>query len=895
MRLYLYLICFLLTSLKVNAQTASFTAPDTVCVGAPVTITDQSSGAGTWFWNFCSGSPFRTPVLTNLGNFGANLNGPAHSVLVEDAGRFFVFVINNFDRNVIRLDFGNSLLNTPTSTLLTQFIGFMPDNAEGVQAVEDAAGKHLIVVGGNSMSVPKIVRLDFGSAWSNTPTGGVDWGNTGNVLAYPYDLSVIQEGGRYYGFATNQQNNTITRFEFGTDFTTTPAMINLGNVGGFMSVPYGTHMLKEGPNWYMFVANRNNHLIRYDFGTSITNPPTGTDLGTMGGLLDEPRDIAAFQDCGQTFLLVVNNGNNTLVRVDLAGGITGAATATSLGNPGNTLDFPASISSIFRTGNDLNAFIPDVGTGGITRLTLGSCNNSSIPNFTGQAPPPVTYDQPGTYTINLITDLGTPNQRSFCKNIVVLAPPVVDLGQNNIVICNGSPVSLDGGAGPHKRYNWTTGESTQLITVNTSGNYGVSVFNGGCTVTDNISISITTAITTSGTPVNIDCNTPGGSVEVITLGGTAPLTFSLNGGTAGTNNIFNNLPAGNYRVNILDVNGCSGLYNFTINTDMARMMATSATSTDPTCFGRNNGTILAQVSQGTPPFQFALGAQPFGNAPDFSGLGPGTYKVYIRNAFCLDSQQVTLTSPTPLLLPFESWQDTCNRQQGWVQLSPSGGTPPYAYSWNGNPITGTQVSFLGTGNYLAQAVDANGCVSQANIFVDNLSRSRINILTPDTIVSIGDEFMLRASNGTDYIWSPVDAGGVVCPICPETPARIFTPTQFIVRTLSGANCIMADTVSVLVDYSTMLEMPNAFTPNQDGVNDVFRPKAKAVVAFNMQIYNRLGNLIFTTSDHRKGWDGKYNGKIQPIATYVYVIKFGFWQPDGKLFMYDKKGTFDLIR
>ncbi|WP_164714248.1 T9SS type B sorting domain-containing protein [Chitinophaga rhizosphaerae] len=870
-------------------------APDTVCVGTPVNITDQSAGVGTWFWNFCSGSLFSPPALTNLGNFGASLNGPAHSVITQENGRFYVFVINNFDRNVTRLDFGNSLLNTPAFTTLTQFAGIMPDNAEGVQAVEDAAGKHLVVVGGNSMSVPKIVRLDFGASWASTPTGGVDWGNVGNVLAYPYDLFIVQEGGRYYGFATNQQNHTLTRFEFGTDFTAVPVMVNLGNVGGLMNVPYGLHMVKEGPNWHMFVTNQNNNLVRYDFGSNLTNTPTGTNLGTMGGLLSEPRDVAVYQDCGETFLLVINNGNNSLVRVDLAGGITGAATASTFGNPGNILDFPASISSVFRTGNDLHAFIPDVGTGGITRLTVGSCNNASIPNFAGQTPPSITYDQPGTYTINLITDIGSLNQRSFCRNIVVLPVPVVELGQNNIVICNGSPVSLDAGPGPNFRYGWTNGEDDRAITVTASGTFGVSVFNGGCTVTDAIDISITSAVATTGTVQDVDCNHAEGEVQLQVTGGTAPYAFRLNGGATSNSPEFKNLPIGNYVVSITDKNGCSGLYNFAVTRDLLRTLTTSATSNGPSCFGSANGSILAQVSQGTAPLQFALNNGAFGPSPDFQDLGAGSYKVYIRNAYCLDSQQVTLVQPDALMLPYTAWQDTCNRLKGWVGFSPQGGVAPYSLTWNGNVVNDTEVKGLGAGIYSAQLMDANGCQRAASIYIPNLNLGRMSILTPDTVVSIGDAFTLRAGNAADYIWSPVTQGNIACPVCPETPARPLVATQYIVRTLTGANCIAADTVNVMIDYASMLAMPNAFSPNKDGVNDVFRPKSKAVMAFSMQIYNRAGNLLFTTTDHRKGWDGTHNGKPQPIGTYVYVIRFGFWQADGKLELQDKKGTFDLIR
>ncbi|WP_423734997.1 gliding motility-associated C-terminal domain-containing protein [Chitinophaga caseinilytica] len=874
-------------------------APDTVCVGTPVNITDQSAGVGTWFWNFCSGSLYQTPTLTSVGNGGGNFNGPAHSVIVQEGGNYYVFVTNNYDRNFTRLDFGNSLLNTPTATSITNMTSIIPANAEGVQAVEDATGKHLIIVGGNSFAVPKIVRIDFGASWANTPTTGADWGNNSGTLAYPYELVIFQDGAQYFGFATNQQNSTLTRFEFGTNFSGTPNMVNMGNFGGLLNSPYGLQLTKEGPNWHMFVVNQNHHLVRFDFGTSLLNTPTAADLGDLGGMLSEPRDLALFQDCGETFLLIVNNGNNTLVRADFPGGLTTAPTATSLGNPGGLIDFPAGISGIFRTGTDLNAFLTDVGTtpanAKLTRISMTSCNNSSIPNFTGQTPPSFTYNQPGTYKINLLTDEGTPNQRTFCKNIVVLPVPTVELGQNNIVICNGSPVSLDAGPGPNFRYSWTNGEDDRAITVTGSGTFGVSVFNGGCTVTDAIDISITSAVVATGTVQDVDCNHATGEVQLQVSGGTAPYAFRLNGGASGTVPEFKNLAIGNHVVNVTDDNGCSGLYNFAVTRDLLRTLTTSATSNDPSCFGSANGSILAQVSQGTAPLQFALNNGAFGNSPDFQNLGAGSYKVYIRNAYCLDSQQVTLVQPDALMLPYTAWQDTCNRLKGWVDFSPQGGVAPYSLTWNGNVVNNTEVKGLGVGIYSAQLMDANGCQRAASIYVPNLNLGRMSILTPDTIVSIGDAFTLRAGNAADYIWSPVTQGNIACPVCPETPARPLVATQYIVRTLTGANCIAADTVNVMIDYSSMLAMPNAFSPNKDGVNDVFRPKSKAVMAFSMQIYNRTGNLLFTTTDHRKGWDGTHNGEPQPIGTYVYVIRFGFWQADGKLELQDKKGTFDLIR
>lgn len=896
MRFYLYLICLVLCQ-SLHAQTASFTAPDTVCVGAPVTITDQSASVNTWQWNFCSGTSFQPPTVVNNGNPIGFFRSPDHSVIVEEGGWFIGFVTNTLTQRLMKLEYGTSLTNTPTPITVSQVNAVMPASASGIQAVEDGNGKHLIIISGKPAAAGNIIRVDFGNSWGNFATAtATDWGNPGGLLNFCADLAIAKDNGRFYGFTMNQTSNSLVRLEFGTDFSAAPVAVNLGNFGGAFNLPDGLKLFREGTNWYGLLAAATG-IHRLDFGNTLTNVPTITNLGNFGGMINTARDVAVYQDCAQTFALVASSGNNSIVRLNFAGGITGAVTAVSYGNPGNTLSTPSGISKLYRDGSDIRAIITngDPANSGTAMLTMSGCTAPVAPIFQGQSPPPLTINTPGTYYINLVTDANTPAERFFCKPVVVLEKPVVELGQNDIVICNGTPVMLDAGAGALLRYTWTHGEDDRFVTVTTSGNYGVSVFNGGCTVTDAIRISITTPVLTTGTVQNIDCNHELGEVDLQLSGGTAPYTFRMNSGPVGTLPEFRNLAIGNYTVNIRDDNGCTGVYTFSIIRDMLRTLTTSAISTDLSCFGISNGTILAQVSQGASPLEFALNNGPFGSSPSFTSLAAGAYKVYIRNAYCLDSQEITLTQPDALLMPYVANQDTCNRLNGWVSLAPEGGTPPYSLTWNGNIINDPEIRDLGVGIYAAQTMDANGCRRQASIYVPNLNLGRMSILTPDTIIAIGDEFVIRAANAPDYIWGPIDQGNIACPVCPETPVRPMVPTQYIVRTLTGANCVSADTVRVMIDYSSMLAMPNAFSPNNDGVNDFFRPKSRAVMAFSMQVFNRSGNLVFTTNDHRKGWDGNFNGEPQPMGTYVYIIKFGFWQPDGKMETFDKKGTFDLIR
>ena len=105
-------------------------------------------------------------------------------------------------------------------------------------------------------------------------------------------------------------------------------------------------------------------------------------------------------------------------------------------------------------------------------------------------------------------------------------------------------------------------------------------------------------------------------------------------------------------------------------------------------------------------------------------------------------------------------------------------------------------------------------------------------------------------------------------------------------------CKGFDTVFVKVYKGPEYYLPNSFTPNNDGVNDIFRPIPVGIVSTEyFKIYNRNGLLLFQTNIWLKGWDGKYNGMSQPIGTYVWLIK----GVDKRGNVIEKKGTVVLIR
>ena len=432
-RIHLFLAVVFFCPLAVFSQTAAFTAPDTVCTNSPVTITNASIGGTTYFWSFCDADLTQIPQGTNLGDISGILSEPVFMDIVTENGNYYGLLIDHYPGDLIRLDFGNSLLNTPVATSLGNFGGIINAGygTEGIQVVYNNNTWYALIVGGDpiSLSVPKIVQVNFGATITNPSPVATDWGNLGN-LKQPVGFYVFNDNNNWYGFTVNATNNTITRFNFGTSFDVPPTAVNLGDPGGYFDYPCGINPLKDPVtgNWSVFIMNGNTNsptaLERLDFGNSLlNNTPVAVNLGNPGNIIQTGRDIKIIQECDQIIGFIADGTGNDLIRLNFNNNFLSVPTAVSLGNIGN-FDFAHSISKLFRVGADLYTFIPNVNNNTITRVRFAGCTSTTIPNSSLQNPPGVSYSQAGTYHINMIMDDGLSTQSSFCKVITVMSPPV---------------------------------------------------------------------------------------------------------------------------------------------------------------------------------------------------------------------------------------------------------------------------------------------------------------------------------------------------------------------------------------------------------------------------------------------------------------------------------------
>ncbi len=430
----LFLFYWLNCPLGLTQVQTSFTNPVEVCVGETFSITNTSQNTTTQFWNFCS-----IDLNNPLEGFSINdpeFSSPVFMDIVEDGNEYQGFLTNN-NGELIQMNFGNSLLNIPQSNSLGS-LNALSTQTEAIQIINDQGNWRGFILGGLiSVSGEFFLRLDFGNSLNNTPTVS-NLGNADN-LSYPHDIYIFKENDQWFGWTVNRLSSTLTRLSFGNSLENIPLSVNIGNLGN-MNSPSGFHPIFQDGNWFIFVANQhNNSLTRLDFGSQLSNIPTGQNLGDLG-MLQGPRDVLITDVCGSFVGIVANKYNNSLSFLNFGSDLMSTPTAIDLGNIGN-LDFPHSFSKPFRVDNDIYFFIVNVDNNSLSRMKVAGCNNASTNSSDLFSPPGISYNKPGTYIIQLITDIGLPTQDAYCNTVYVQPGPQLDFG-NDTTICYGTTLTL---------------------------------------------------------------------------------------------------------------------------------------------------------------------------------------------------------------------------------------------------------------------------------------------------------------------------------------------------------------------------------------------------------------------------------------------------------------------
>ena len=154
------------------------------------------------------------------------------------------------------------------------------------------------------------------------------------MMGNPLDMEIVHDGANWFGFVCNWSDHRLYRLDFGNSLSNVPAVTSLGNIGGLLFLPVGISIIKEGSKWYGMLVNvlgsSTKNLIRLDFGSSLTNVPTGANIPAVSALLNNPRNLELVSDNGRVVALIPCSGDHKLIVVDFKNTITHQPTAADI-------------------------------------------------------------------------------------------------------------------------------------------------------------------------------------------------------------------------------------------------------------------------------------------------------------------------------------------------------------------------------------------------------------------------------------------------------------------------------------------------------------------------------------------------------------------------------------
>jgi gliding motility-associated-like protein len=137
----------------------------------------------------------------------------------------------------------------------------------------------------------------------------------------------------------------------------------------------------------------------------------------------------------------------------------------------------------------------------------------------------------------------------------------------------------------------------------------------------------------------------------------------------------------------------------------------------------------------------------------------------------------------------------------------------------------------------------------------------------DQLIYVGNHTQLNGYGTGDYLWTPNIY--LSCNNCPNPVVSPNATTNYVLTITDDNGCIQTDTVTIHVEVYGTCYAPNGFTPNADGLNDVFHVIVNDAAQVEFNVFNRWGELIYSTNTMGQGWDGYFKGELCPQSTYVW--------------------------
>jgi gliding motility-associated-like protein len=663
--------------------------------------------------------------------------------------------------------------------------------------------------------------------------------------------------------------------------------------------------------------------------TLVNPPPVNVTVATTDELCNTPNSgtaTATISNGTAPYSQVWSNSGNTVNINNLAAGSYSVSvtdgvgcTATASGNVNaSTLPTVSIAPTNLACNGDNSGAVEAVGSFASFTWGHGATTNPSTGLAAGNYD--VTVADANGCTASATMVLTEPSALGL-----TLTPTALDCNITN----SGSASSVATGGTAPLTFLWSNSAVTPPINNLAPGTYALTVTDAnGCTITDAVTLATPNPPTLSLNITQVTCAGPNtAAIDAVVTGGTQPITYSWS--TSATSASIGSLGAGNYAVTITDGAGCTATAAAIITG--IPVLPITATLVNPSCFGDATGSIDV-----TGPYTTFTWSDGDLNMPK-QNLVAGSYSVTVSdNGGCSATQTYVITEPALLQLSITATQIDCTDPfSGALQANVSGGVPSYIYQWS-NAATVATLNTLDAGTYSVTVTDNNGCsltateilppnpastvslggnraicagetvlfnldsITAPMVWQNGTTANQYTATTAETVkvvvdfpngcqgvdsvkVSVGTQVVLYDVNDTtlcegEWVRYTIGPEGFVYEWSNgEFGPEILIADSGIYTVTATSDCNIAeDTVTVKVERCNCeVFMPNAFSPNGDGVNDLFKGFAdcERVTGYKLDVFDRWGALAYTTSDFSEGWNGTMSSGLCISGVYVWKVVF----------------------
>ncbi|GAB2819940.1 PKD domain-containing protein [Ferruginibacter profundus] len=503
---------------------------------------------------------------------------------------------------------------------------------------------------------------------------------------------------------------------------------------------------------------------------------------------------------------------------------------------------------------------------GSTSLLLNSSGAGSTNTFLwqdGSTNPTFTATASGLYWVQASNSAGCIKRDSI--NVTFKPMPVYNLGAD-AAICAGDSLTLNATVANATSYLWNTGAATPTIKAFQVGIFWCDVNKEGCIFRDSLAITAVkpAPVVNLGNDITVCQGIP------VTLNATNPnATYLWQDGA--TTPVYTPITSGLYWVEAVNtISGCKKRDSINVVFTAAPVFTLGP---DAAICAGDSLTLNATVANAS-SYLWNTGA----TAATIKAFQAGLYWCEVSKGSCSyrDSLIITAVKPSPVV-NLGADKTVCEG----VVVTLNATYPGATYLWqDGNTNALYPVSQQGT--YIVK-LDLNGCKKSDTVIINYNLKPRFT-LGPDQLICPGNTITL--SPVTDPLWQLQWQDGTSNPV--------YTITKTGTYSLTATNTCGSNTDDIIVSKGLCtIFIPNAFTPNGDSKNDLFKVfGTELVTEFNLKVFNRYGQIVFETSDKNKGWDGKLNGTNAPGGGFIYLLSF---KESSSTELKVVKGSFILIR